>query len=110
MGVEYSAAAFFGTYAKRGTKAGDILDRAMDGRDPLSECSIGMHGDQSSGEIWFSIEQRGIGAHYDKHEEIQAPKRLVIAGEAAVRRALVELGISTEDVAPIGWYFAGSAF
>lgn len=117
MSTSYSCAAFFGTFAERGTRAGDMLDDLLEshGGTPaaIGGCEgveINMHGSQATGDLWFSVETKSVGEHYAMRDDVERPAALREGiSSAPIIWALEVLEIDPSEVAPVGWYFAASA-
>lgn len=118
MSTNYSARVFFGTYAKRATRAFEVLEKVIDDNggtpapvEKVAGAEVNFVGACMTGEVCNTIEHKGVGATFDQYGEAPySPVELLDnITHVQIFKAMKALGIASSEVAPIGWYFCGIA-
>ncbi len=112
MSIEYSASAFFGTFAPRHSEVGEILARFIetgDGQTDYPEVVIDQVGSEPTGETFVVVRHRiGYGASRLGRSP-RAPMLLPAIRAEFIQDWLKRQGIDPAGMPPIGWHFAASA-
>jgi hypothetical protein len=110
VGVDYTSGGFFGTFAKDGSAAADVLGklyRDAEGDptfDAVPNITLSQHGNAYSGEHAYSIQQRGEVSFTTRAGGHSAPMTLTDARPEAIRESIAALGLNESDFEPIGFY------
>lgn len=113
MSIEYSASAFFGTFAPRRSEVGEILarfiERGTPGQTDNPEVMIDEVGSEPTGETFVVVRHRiGYGASRLGRSP-RTPVLLPAIRAEFIQDWLKRRGIDPVGMPPIGWYFAASA-
>lgn len=115
MSTEYSASAFFGTFAPERSEIGTMLSRFIEhgtpGKTSDPEVVIDRVGAAPTGETFIIIRHKTEhSASRLQHDSPYEPVALRWPHSAAANIAawLTEQGIDPFELAPIGWHFAAS--
>jgi hypothetical protein len=111
MSIEYSASAFFGTFAPRRSEVGEILARFIetgDGRTDNPEVVIDEVGSEPDGETFVVVRYR-VGYSVSRlGDSPSAPVFLPPIRSEFIEGWLKRQGIDPAGMPQIGWHFAAS--
>lgn len=110
MGLSYSAGAFYGTWVARDSKVGKRLRELADAEHVKGhpQVRLGYAGAVNGDPCWVTIQLRDPSPSFNKYDAIDPPTPLGPQCLGTIEAALRTLRIDPKDVAPIGWYFAGT--